>query len=51
MKEIVFVDARSATVLAKIPREIPGAIQVPINQSEENLRKLPQNHTLITYCT
>ena len=51
MKELVFVDARSATALKRIPQEIPGAIHVPIKQLEENLAKLPHNRTLITYCT
>jgi rhodanese-related sulfurtransferase len=51
MKELVFVDARSATALKKIPQEIPKAIHVPIKQFEENLRKLPHDRTLITYCT
>ncbi len=51
MKELVFVDARSATALRRIPKEIPGAIHVPIKQFEENVRKLPHNRTLITYCT
>ncbi len=51
MKELVFVDARSATAQNRIPQEIPGAIHVPVKQLEENLAKLPHNRTLITYCT
>lgn len=51
MKELVFVDARSASAINKIPREIPGAIHVPIKQLEENLPKLPYDRTLIIYCT
>ncbi len=51
MKELVFVDARSTTALKKVPREIPGAIHVPIKHLEENLRMLPHDRALITYCT
>ncbi len=50
-KELVFVDARSATALKKIPQEIPGAIHVPLKQLDGNLPKLPHDRTLITYCT
>lgn len=51
MKEIVFVDARSATALRKIPQEIPGAIHVPIKHLKKNLHKLPRKRTLLIYCT
>lgn len=51
MKELVFVDARSATALAKNPWQVPGAIHVPAKGLDEALAQLPRNRTLVTYCT
>ncbi len=51
MNEIVFVDARSATALKRIPKEIPGAIHVPVKQLEESLGRVPRNRKVVTYCT
>jgi len=51
MKEFVFVDARSATALARNPVQVPGAIHVPIKKLEEASKQLPQHRTLVTYCT
>lgn len=50
-KNVVFVDARSATALSRNPLQIPGAIHVPAREVERNLTRLPRNHTLVTYCT
>lgn len=51
LKQLVFVDARSATALTRNPQQVPGAVHVPIKQLEEKLKKLPRNRTLVTYCT
>lgn len=51
MNEIVFVDARSDTALKRIPRQIPGAIHVPVKASDESVNHLPKNRTIVTYCT
>jgi rhodanese-related sulfurtransferase len=51
MKEFVFVDARSATALARNPVQVRGAIHVPIKKLKEASKQLPQHHTLVTYCT
>ena len=50
-KELVFVDARSATSLARDPSQVPGAIHVPAKQLDERIKLLPRNRTLVTYCT
>lgn len=50
-KQVVFVDARSATALARNPLQIPGAIHVSAKNLDENLKQLPRNRTLVTYCT
>ncbi len=51
MKKLVFVDARSATALARNPFQVPGAIHVPAKTLDESLRQLPRDRTLVTYCT
>ncbi len=50
-KDVVFVDARSATALARNPLQVPGAIHVPFKELENGARRLPQKRTLVTYCT
>lgn len=49
--QVVFVDARSATALARNPLQVAGAIHVPVKNLDENLKRLPRHRTLITYCT
>jgi rhodanese-related sulfurtransferase len=51
MKEFVFVDARSATALARNPMQVPGAIHVPIKKLAEGLKQLPRHRAIVTYCT
>lgn len=51
IKELVFVDARSATSLARDPSEAPGAIHVPIKELDKRLKALPRNRPIVTYCT
>ncbi|HZT73993.1 MAG TPA: rhodanese-like domain-containing protein [Terriglobales bacterium] len=51
LKDIVFVDARSATALARNPAEVPGAIHVPIKALDAAVKKLPHRRPLVTYCT
>lgn len=50
-KDMVFVDARSATALARNPSQVPGAIHVPAKNLDAALKQLPRNRTLVTYCT
>lgn len=51
MKQLVFVDARSATALTRNPQQVPGAVHVPAKNLDEGLKQLPPNRTLVTYCT
>ena len=51
IKELVFVDVRSATALSRNPRQIPGAIHVLVKQFEAAIKSLPRKRTLVTYCT
>ncbi len=50
-KELVFVDARSATSLARDPSQIEGAIHVPAKEVEHRIKLLPRDRTLVTYCS
>jgi len=51
MKDLVFVDARSATALSRNPLQVPGAIHVPIKNLDKAMKQVPRNRTLVTYCT
>lgn len=51
MKELVFVDARSATALTRNPQQVTGAIHVPMKNLEAGAKELPRGRTLVTYCT
>lgn len=51
MNELVFVDARSATALARNPVQVPGAIHLPVKKLDQSLAELPEHRTLVTYCT
>jgi rhodanese-related sulfurtransferase len=50
-QQVVFVDARSATALARNPLQVPGAIHLPAKDVGESLKQLPRNRALVTYCT
>jgi rhodanese-related sulfurtransferase len=46
---ITIVDTRGATSFAQ--EHIKGAINVPVDQIEQNLAKLPKDQTIALYCT
>lgn len=50
-KQLLFVDARSATALARNPLQIPGAIHVPLKRLDETAKTLPVDRAVVTYCT
>lgn len=50
-KELVSVDARSTTALARDPNEAPGATHVPINELDRRAELLPLNRVIATYCS
>ncbi len=50
-EDVVFVDARSATALARNPLQVRGAMHVPFKELEKGARRLPRKRTLVTYCT
>lgn len=50
-KELVFVDARSETAIKHNPTQVPGAIHAPIKQLARQIKLLPRDRPLVTYCT
>jgi rhodanese-related sulfurtransferase len=48
---LVFIDARSPTAWDESTEKLPGAIRVPVDAVEAHLRDIPQNRSIITYCT
>ncbi len=51
MKELIFVDARSATALSRNPLQVRGAVHVPANEVSASMKRLPHDRTIVTYCT
>ncbi len=51
MKDVIFVDTRSATALKRNPLQVPGAIHVPLKELDMRAKQLPRDRTLVTYCT
>ncbi|TAM78950.1 MAG: hypothetical protein EPN47_19765 [Acidobacteria bacterium] len=51
IRQLVFVDARSATALTRNPQQVPGAIHVSMKNLEVGAKELPRGRTLVTYCT
>src|SRR3569833_1986389 len=47
----LIVDVRSATAVALEPRQIPGALRVPLNEVKDRLLGLPRDREIIAYCT
>lgn len=50
-KELVFVDARSATALARNPAQIPGAVHIPLKELDKGAKVLQRGGAIVTYCT
>lgn len=51
MKDVIFVDSRSAMALQRNPQQVPGAIHVPLKELDQRAKHLPRDRTLVTYCT
>ncbi len=50
-REIVLVDARSVTALARNPLQVRGAIHIPVHDVSAGVKRLPHDRTIVTYCT
>lgn len=51
LKDIIFVDARSATALSRNPLQVRGAIHVPVKDVSAGVKRVPHDRTIVTYCT
>lgn len=51
MRDLLFVDTRSAAALHRNPYRVPGAVQIPIKELDQRVKQLPHDRTLVTYCT
>jgi membrane protein DedA with SNARE-associated domain/rhodanese-related sulfurtransferase len=47
----VIVDVRSQTGRALEPRQIPGALHVPLHAVDHHVKDLPRDREIIVYCT
>jgi len=45
------IDTRNAQAWAESDSMLPGAIRLPIDKLEENLRRIPKNKPVVAYCT
>ena len=50
-KDLVFVDCRSATALARNPSQVRGALHAPVKNLSKAVKQLPRHRTMVTYCT
>lgn len=48
---LAFVDTRNAPAWAESDKKIAGAIRVPSDQLLQHLSEIPNDRTVITYCT
>ena len=47
----VIVDVRSASARAMDPRQIPGALHVPLHAVDQHVKELSRDREIILYCT
>lgn len=45
------IDVRSPTAIQLEPRRIPGALHIPLTHVEQQLRDLPRDRDIVSYCT
>jgi rhodanese-related sulfurtransferase len=50
-EDFTVIDVRNPQVWAEADSVIPGAIRLPSDKLEENLRKIAKNKPLVAYCT
>lgn len=50
-EEIVILDVRSKKEWEESPSKIPGALRTPVTEVERLLESIPQDRTVVAYCT
>jgi len=50
-EDFTVIDVRNPQAWEEADSVIPGAIRLPSDKLEENLRKIPKNKPAVAYCT
>jgi rhodanese-related sulfurtransferase len=50
-EKFIFVDARNPKAWEESKVRLPGALRIPADDAEKRVGDLPQDRTIITYCT
>jgi len=50
-EEFVFLDVRNPEAWAESEAMVPNAIRVPLDSFEQQLRHIPKEQNIVTYCT
>ena len=50
-EKFTFLDARNPEAWAGSDVKLPGALRVPADEVEKRVGDLPEDRTIITYCT
>lgn len=50
-EQFAFVDTRNPQAWGQADKKLPSAIRVPIDELDQHLDEIPQDRTVITYCT
>ena len=50
-ESFTFVDTRNPKAWAEAETKLPGAIRIPAEEVDQHLGKIPQDRSVITYCT
>jgi rhodanese-related sulfurtransferase len=50
-EKFTFVDARNPKTWGESKVKLPGALRIPADEVEKHVGDLPEDRTIITYCT
>ena len=50
-EKFTFIDARNPKAWGESKVKLPGALRIPADEVEKHVGDLPQDRTIITYCT
>ena len=50
-ERVTFVDARNPVAWGSAKDKLPGAIRIPVDDVDGHIGELPEDGTVITYCT
>jgi hypothetical protein len=50
-ERVTFVDARNPVAWGEGTTKLPGAVRIPVGESDGHLNELPNGGLIVTYCT